>query len=326
MNDRFARHQLIPGWEQDRLATATAVVLGVGAIGNEAARLLAMAGIGRLVLCDPDVVAESNLSRTVLFRAADIGELKVDAAARALLGLAPGTAVETVAAPHVNGVGLGTLRDADLVLSCLDSLHARLALAGRCNAVGAGMIDAGTDAWSGQVCYYRSGGACIGCRAGARQRAMRDDPWSCGRLVPGQPAAASAPVSALAGAWQASIALRVLFGLEVAAHVLVIETSGALSTSALSRNPICPLHDYLDPALVQPVGAVETVGELLTFLDTGEEVFAWVNMPSGTPLIRSAPCDALLTELGVARHEILPVARRGDGAVVRYLELGKDTP
>ena len=64
---------LIPGWDQRRLAAATVVVIGVGALGNEVAKNLALAGIGRLVLCDPDVVSVSNLSRTVLFGAAGRG-------------------------------------------------------------------------------------------------------------------------------------------------------------------------------------------------------------------------------------------------------------
>jgi hypothetical protein len=322
MSERYARHHLIPGWQQEGLEKATAVILGMGALGNEVARLLAMAGIGRLVLCDPDVIAESNLSRTILFRTADVGALKVDAAARSLSDLAPGTSVEAVPAPHVNGVGLALLRDADVILSCLDSMAARYALAARCNAVGAGLIDAGTDSWGGQVCYYRPGGSCVGCGASARQRALRDDPWSCGQAVPDQPVGASAPVSALVGAWQASIALRVLFGLPVPEPALHIDAVGEVRRSTLARNPECPLHEYVDPALVIPVGPVETVAELLGFLRPGEEVFAWVDMPTGTPLVRSAPRDASLNVLGVARHEILPVARRSDGTVVKYLELG----
>jgi molybdopterin/thiamine biosynthesis adenylyltransferase len=319
---RFDRHGGIAGWDQGRIAKSTAVIVGVGAIGNEVSRLLAMAGIGRLVLCDPDVVAESNLSRTVLFRSADIGDLKVEAASRALASLAPGTEVEPVAAPHLSGVGLAGLRNADLVLSCVDTIAARVALAARCNAVGAGLIDAGTDAWGGQVCYYRPGGSCLGCGLGGQQRALRDDPWSCSRPVVGQPSPASAPVSALTGAWQATMALRVVLGLDVTDGKFLIEASGQTSRTAITRNPDCPLHDRLDPACIERIGAVETVAELLSFLRPGEEAFAWVNMPAGTPIISTAPRDAALVALGVARDEIIPVARRSDAAVVRYLELG----
>jgi molybdopterin-synthase adenylyltransferase len=326
MTDRYARHQLIPGWQQNRLAKATAVILGVGALGNEVARLLAMAGVGHLMLCDPDVVSESNLSRTVLFRAADIGYPKVDAAARGLADLAPGITVETVVAPHVSGVGLARLRDADLVISCLDSMAARVALASRCNAVGAGLIDAGTNPWGGQVCYYRPGGSCLGCALSERQRALRDDPWSCSQPASDEAVGASAPVSALLGAWQAATALRVLFGLPVLEAALIMATTGDVRKSEQPRNPRCPLHECLDPSLVDTVGPVGTVGELLGLLAPGEEVFSWVNLPGGTPLLRNASSNTPLTELGVAREEILPVARRSDRTVIRYLELGRRAP
>src|SRR5690242_1832673 len=87
--DRYARQVLVPGWAQTRLAAATAVVAGTGALGNEVAKNLALAGVGRLVLCDPDVVDTGNLSRATLFTAADVGRRKVDAAADALARLVP---------------------------------------------------------------------------------------------------------------------------------------------------------------------------------------------------------------------------------------------
>ncbi|MGI8333707.1 HesA/MoeB/ThiF family protein [Actinomadura scrupuli] len=326
MTDRYARHDLIPGWRQDRLSKSTAVIAGVGALGNEVARLLAMAGIGGLLLCDPDVVSESNLSRTVLFRGTDMGRPKVEAAADALRELSPGIEVEPIAATHVSGVGLARLRDADLVVSCLDSMAARISLASRCNAVDAGLLDAGTDPWGGQVCYYRPGGACLGCGLSARQRALRDDPWSCAGPVADPVAGASAPVSALLGAWEATMALRVLFDLPVSESALIVDSIGEVDRSERARNPTCPLHEPLDPSLVEPVGTVTTVAELVGLLAPGEEAFSWVALPGGTSLLRSAPPDKPLTEVGVAREEILPVARRSDGAVIRYLELGKRRP
>src|SRR5579872_4365030 len=105
MAERFARHDLIPGWNQPALSDATVIVVGVGALGNDVSRLLGMAGVGRLLLCDPDVVEESNLSRTPLFIQSDLRRFKVDAARDALQKLAPSIQVETRPRPHVHGVG-----------------------------------------------------------------------------------------------------------------------------------------------------------------------------------------------------------------------------
>ena len=50
---RYARHALIPDWSQPALAAASVVVIGVGAVGSEVARLLAQAGVGRAATVRP---------------------------------------------------------------------------------------------------------------------------------------------------------------------------------------------------------------------------------------------------------------------------------
>ena len=67
------------------LRRSTVAVLGVGGIGGHAALALAGAGVGRLLLFDPDVVAASNLNRQVLYRRDDVGSRKVDVARRFLV-------------------------------------------------------------------------------------------------------------------------------------------------------------------------------------------------------------------------------------------------
>jgi molybdopterin/thiamine biosynthesis adenylyltransferase len=68
------------------LQHARVVVIGVGGLGSWAALSLACTGIGRLDLIDGDVVELGNLNRQVLFREADLGRAKVDAAADTLQG------------------------------------------------------------------------------------------------------------------------------------------------------------------------------------------------------------------------------------------------
>jgi bacteriocin biosynthesis cyclodehydratase domain-containing protein len=75
---------------QMRLLSSTVALLGVGALGTWTALSLACAGVGRLVLIDDDEVELANLNRQVLFRLADLGRPKVDAAADALHAFHPG--------------------------------------------------------------------------------------------------------------------------------------------------------------------------------------------------------------------------------------------
>jgi bacteriocin biosynthesis cyclodehydratase domain-containing protein len=69
---------------QRRLGAAKVALIGCGGLGSWTACGLACAGVGSLVLVDDDRVELSNLNRQLLFTEADVGELKVEAAARAL--------------------------------------------------------------------------------------------------------------------------------------------------------------------------------------------------------------------------------------------------
>ncbi|HDD40142.1 MAG TPA: ThiF family adenylyltransferase, partial [Nitrososphaeria archaeon] len=65
--ERYDRQLRVAGWNQEKLMKATVVVVGVGAIGCEVAKNLALMGVGRLILVDNDVIELSNLSRQMLF-------------------------------------------------------------------------------------------------------------------------------------------------------------------------------------------------------------------------------------------------------------------
>lgn len=344
--ERYARHRLVPGWRQAALADATVAVIGVGALGNEVARVLAMAGVGELVLCDPDLVAESNLSRCALFRAADVGRLKVATAAAALADLAPGIRIRTRATPLDAGIGLADLRDLTLVIGCLDSIAGRVQLAQRCALVGAGWLDGGTQPWGGEVRRFTPGGACYGCLVGAPGRAMLDNPVGCGALLPPAEAGASAPVSALVGALMATSAVRLICGLPLGPEAVLIDAAtGLCSPLTLPPAADCPLHTPLRVELIKqvPLGPAAGVSELLELIEPDEDIATWRDFdaddrqpaagpswlpearPATTFLRRAAP-DATLRELGVPPREILTVLHRPTAQSRFYLELAAGDP
>jgi molybdopterin/thiamine biosynthesis adenylyltransferase len=335
--DVFARQHLIPGWRQDLLKAALIVVAGVGALGNEVTRLLAMAGVGRLIVCDPDTVTRSNLSRSVLFRESDIGRPKVRAAAHALRSLAPWTEVDARQAPLAAAVGLAELREATLVTGCLDSRASRLQLNARCHKAGVAFLDGGTSAWGGEVGCYLPDGTCYGCWMTAWERAENDDPWSCeGRAPTAGPVGASAPVSALVGAWQSTLAIRYCFGMAMPRGVMRIMPGydDAHMSQPLGIDPGCPMHGVIDAALITraPIDHRATVAELLALLDPDEDVFSWMPIvvpgeaaPVGIQL-RAAPGSARLADLGIAPREVLAVHACGTVARTRYIELSATFP
>ncbi|MGA5515978.1 HesA/MoeB/ThiF family protein [Streptomyces pseudogriseolus] len=328
---RFDRHALIPGWDQQRLAAAIVVVCGTGALGSQCAQALALAGVGKLVLCDPDDVSESNLSRAPLFRADDIGRPKASTAARRLAELSPVTQVDARTAPLVSGVGLAELRDASLVVGCLDSLAARLQLAGRCLQAGAALLDGGTSPWGGEVRLYEPSGPCFGCGLSDRDRSVQDDPWACADVVVPQ-AGASAPVSALIGSWLAVTAVRLLCGTDTTPGLVRVDAAGGTAVPVtVRRDARCPLHTPIPADLVTPVPdtVLSTPADLSAHLGAEEAVMTWAPLPGSTRAREStrlsdAPPRARLTDLGVAPREILPVLTAGGPRRIRYLELSED--
>lgn len=264
-DSRFSRHELIPGWRQSRLAEANVIIIGIGALGNEVARILAMSGITRFILCDPDRVSLSNLSRCALFREQDLGRLKVEAAQDALAQLAPAATVSARPLPLAQGVGLAELRDASLVFSCLDSRTARIQLAGRCGLVQAPWIDGGTSPWGGEARpYLNPEGPCYACALLETQRIVADIPISCAN--PGAdetPVGASAAVSALVGGWMALLGIRHLMGLPVTDEILRIDGDQARQQRVRQqRDPACLLHVLIGPTRRLPVSCQDRLSSL----------------------------------------------------------------
>jgi len=101
--ERYTRQAALPqiGWHgQEKLAAATVVIIGCGALGTVSAELLARAGVGRLRLVDNDCVQLVNLVGQTLFdeRDARTRQPKVLAAYRELSRLNPTIAIEPMVA------------------------------------------------------------------------------------------------------------------------------------------------------------------------------------------------------------------------------------
>lgn len=118
--NRFVRqNELVP---QERLATAKATVIGVGAIGRPLALQLAAIGTPRIQLVDFDVVDLTNVT-TQGYWAADIGLPKVQATAAAIRQIDPTIVVECIQDRYRPKVEIG-----EAVFCAVDSIEARSAI------------------------------------------------------------------------------------------------------------------------------------------------------------------------------------------------------
>ena len=160
---RFDRQLRLPGWNQKVLKNSTVVIVGIGGLGTEVAKNLAMAGVGILHLIDLDIIEYSNLNRQILFSDADEGEPKAKVAARTLKKINP--FCEYIwHHSNLEDVDPEVYVKADILISGLDSVAARSELNRRAVHYKKPFIDGGTVTYYGHVYSYLPGqNACLQC-------------------------------------------------------------------------------------------------------------------------------------------------------------------
>jgi sulfur-carrier protein adenylyltransferase/sulfurtransferase len=160
MTDRYARQCVLPQvgvGGQAQLARSRVLVVGAGGLGCAVLPYLAAAGVGALVLADPDVVEETNLHRQPLYRMADIGHPKVAAARASLLALNPQVQVEAHRLRVTPANAATLIASADVVLDAADSLAVTYMLSDACHAAGTPLVSASVLGLAGYVGAFCGG-------------------------------------------------------------------------------------------------------------------------------------------------------------------------
>jgi adenylyltransferase/sulfurtransferase len=164
---RYSRHLLIPevGLRgQQKLKSASALVIGTGGLGSPVALYLAAAGIGRIGLVDYDVVDSSNLQRQVIHGTSTIGKMKVDSARAKLLDLNPGIQVDVFNEPFTSANALRIARDFDVLLDGTDNFPTRYLVNDAAVLLGKPNVYASIYRFDGQVSvFYAKEGPCYRC-------------------------------------------------------------------------------------------------------------------------------------------------------------------
>ncbi len=237
--ERYARHIIlkeIGGDGQRKLREATVAVIGAGGIGSPVIQYLAAAGIGWIVLVDDDEVGLSNLQRQTIFRTADIGRSKVDAAIEAATGITKDVSFisykERLTAQNVTKI----LDGASVVVDGSDNFETRLVVADAAQQLRVPLVSAAVDQFEGQLAVYRGWEAdkpCYRCLVG-------DDParpdMSCAdRGVLG-------PLTGVLGSLAALEALRTItgFGEDPAGKLLIVDALAfRFRTLSMPKDPAC---------------------------------------------------------------------------------------
>ncbi|MGD9021514.1 MAG: HesA/MoeB/ThiF family protein [Lysobacterales bacterium] len=234
---RYAAHVPLEGIGeagQARISSAHVALVGLGGLGCAIAQYLTSSGIGRLTLCDYDRVAESNLSRQILYRPGDVGRLKTAAAGEALGALNPDTSLHTVdKRMHVDDMQV-LFPGCDLIIDASDNYGTRLAVNRVCRQLGKPWVMASCIRLEGQVMLLRpdvDGQPCYRCVYGSAPDTLEDCPG----------AGIFAPVAGVIGTSGAHFALAHLAGMDMPRGIHVFDGGNwSWRTLAAARDPQCP--------------------------------------------------------------------------------------
>src|SRR5215208_1487109 len=165
--ERYSRQLVMPEWSgsaQERLRSASAVVVGAGALGCPAATYLVAAGIGHLGVVDDDRVELSNLHRQPLHLTPDVGARKAENAGVKLAFLNPETVIEPFPARLEEANAEALLAGADVVVDASDSFSTRYLVNDVCCELGVPLVEGGVLGLSGLVLAIVPGeSACYRC-------------------------------------------------------------------------------------------------------------------------------------------------------------------
>ena len=165
--DKFSRQIMLEeiGYTgQLKLKNAKVCVVGTGGLGNPITTRLAAMGVGTLRIVDRDVIELSNLHRQTMFNEDDVGQVKVEVAAKKLQKLNPDCTIEALAVSVNDYTALEVIEGCDVVVDALDSVNARYALNKACVKFGIPFVTGAAVGVSGQIFTILPGvSACYHC-------------------------------------------------------------------------------------------------------------------------------------------------------------------
>lgn len=271
-------------FRQEEVSNARIMVVGCGALGNEVLKNLILLGVRHLVVVDFDRVEKDNLSRSVLFTKddADAGRYKVDAVVQRLRQMAPKTEVTPICGDIAYDVGLGLIRQMNVLIGCVDNRWARYCINRHAMRAGIPWVDGAIDTLEGTARVFRPGENCYACNLGPeglRDMARR---MSCAGMIRRNIEAGKAPTTSIAasviGAVEVQEAMKLLHpqelqeGEQTSLCGKMFYYEGQHLTTRLvgfkAYDDDCAVHDRWEPVRKLPLTVAMTVEETLRVLQT----------------------------------------------------------
>ena len=153
--------------EQEKIRTTTVGIVGCGGLGSYVTTALALAGIGKMVIIDPDSPEITNLNRQFIYCKTVLNDAEPDRKARIcsqwIKDLNPEVDVEY----HIgrfDETTCGIFDECDIMVDCLDSISSRMFLNEYCVRTSKPLVHGGIGGFVGELCTIIPGKTpCLRC-------------------------------------------------------------------------------------------------------------------------------------------------------------------
>ncbi|HHY37654.1 MAG TPA: HesA/MoeB/ThiF family protein [Clostridia bacterium] len=136
---------------QVKLLRSTVAVVGAGGSGGYVCELLARAGVGHLIIIDPDHFDETNLNRQLLSTEVDIGKPKAAVASSRIAKVNSAVEVRYVIERATEETVLPLIEGATVLVDCVNTDGARIALQMACKRLKIPMVHGTIGGYIGRV-------------------------------------------------------------------------------------------------------------------------------------------------------------------------------
>lgn len=144
---------------QEKIGRGRVLIVGAGGLGSPVALYLAAAGVGTIGIADGDTVDVTNLQRQVIHTTNDVGEAKVESAARKMRNINPDIKVvehkEFLDEKRI----MELTDDYDIVVDATDSYQSKYIINDACVKTGKPFVHGGVLRYEGNVFTHVPGTA-----------------------------------------------------------------------------------------------------------------------------------------------------------------------
>ena len=221
---------------QEKIKSASVLVVGAGGLGCTALIYLASAGVGTIGIADHDVVAESNLHRQPLYTSQYVGKSKAVTAAERLIELNPHIQITIHNEGLLPSNAVDIVTPYDILLDCTDRFDARYLINDACLLLDKPMVHGSLLRYQAQLAVFNQ--SLPDKTRSATYRCVFPNPPSPTETTDCKVAGVFGFLPGLVGSWMAAETIKLILGKPIKPELMLLDLNhNTLQKMELARNP-----------------------------------------------------------------------------------------